>query len=116
YSFEERRCLIPLTGWAEAQGEKGSMTRTWLSLPDVELFSVAGIWRNSDEWGHCYSMVMTDSAGDAAKVHSRMPVILTPETQEIWVKGSTREAKALCRPRPWELNIERTGEAWFRRA
>lgn len=80
YSFEERRCLIPLTAWAEAEGAKGSMTRTWMSLPDEPLFAVAGIWRNTDEWGAAYSMVMTDAAGDATKVHSRMPVILTPDS------------------------------------
>lgn len=34
YSFEERRCLIPTTAWAEAEGPRGAMTRTWLSLPD----------------------------------------------------------------------------------
>ena len=28
-SFEKRRCLIPVTAWAEAEGEKGKMTKTW---------------------------------------------------------------------------------------
>ena len=50
YSFAERRCLIPLTAWAEAEGPKGSKTRTILSLPNADLFAVAGIWRSSDEW------------------------------------------------------------------
>jgi len=116
YSFEERRCLIPLTEWAEAEGAKGSMTRTWLSARDAEVFCVAGIWRNSDEWGPCYSMVMTDSAGDAAQVHSRMPVILTPETSQTWTNGSHREARGLCAPQPWDINIGRTGEPWFRKS
>ena len=80
HSFEERRCLIPLTGWAEAQGAKGRMTRTWLSLPDTPLFAAAGVWRQSDEWGACYSIVMTGSAGcAAAEVHERMPVLLARE-------------------------------------
>ncbi len=88
YSFEERRCLIPLSAWAEAQGKKGAMTRTWLSLPDADLFACAGVWRDSDEFGTCYSMVMTDSAGSAASdVHSRMPVLLRPEDYEGWVSG-----------------------------
>jgi hypothetical protein len=29
YSFQERRCLIPGTEVAEAEGERGSKTRTW---------------------------------------------------------------------------------------
>ena len=114
YSFAERRCLIPLTAWAEAQGAKSSMTRTWLSLPDRELFAVAGIWQDSVEWGRCYSMVMTDAAGDAAAIHSRMPVILNPDDHHKWQAGSIQEAKALCVPYVGPLAIDRTSEAWAR--
>ncbi|WP_299191906.1 SOS response-associated peptidase family protein [uncultured Erythrobacter sp.] len=122
HSFEERRCLIPLTAWAEAQGAKGAKTRTWLSLPglslpDAELFACAGVWRQSDEWGAVYSMVMTESAGSAAEpVHSRMPVLLRPEDYRGWVSGSPEEAKALCKAWSGELNIERTDQPWTRSA
>ncbi len=115
YSFEERRCLIPLTAWAEAEGQRGSMTRTWLSVPDVEAFAVAGIWRASDEWGECYSMVMTDSAGDAADVHNRMPVILRPDSYRIWQEGRPEEALSLCQPYGGDLAIVRTSDPWVRK-
>lgn len=96
-SFEARRCLIPLSAWAEAQGPKGGKTRTWMSLPDQEIFACAGVWRDSDEFGHCFSMVMTDSAGSAASdVHSRMPVILRPELYRQWQAGSPEDARTLC--------------------
>lgn len=117
HSFEERRCLIPLTGWAEAQGVKGRMTRTWLSLPDTPLFAAAGVWRQSDEWGACYSMVMTESAGSAAEpVHSRMPVLLTPEDQSQWLGGSPQDALALCRAWPGDLVIDHTDQPWAKGA
>src|SRR6476620_11182493 len=61
YSFHRRRCLIPVSQFAEAEGEKGRKTRTWFSLPDQDVFAVAGIWRDSLEWGLCYSMVMTEA-------------------------------------------------------
>lgn len=61
FSFEERRCLIPVTEFAEAEGEKGAKTKTWFALPDEPLFAVAGLWRNTDEWGLAYSMVMTEA-------------------------------------------------------
>lgn len=114
YSFAERRCLIPLTAWAEAEGQAGRKTRTWLSLPDTEIFAVAGIWRDSDEWGRCYSMVMTDAAGDAAQVHNRMPVVLDTNRYEQWLEGSLEDAKALCRPWQAKLTIERTETPWHR--
>lgn len=117
HAFENRRCLIPLTGWAEAQGAKGRMTRTWLSLPDTPLFAAAGVWRQSDEWGACYSMVMTDSAGTAAAdVHERMPVLLAPDDYAGWTGGTPEAALALCRPWGGPIAIDRTGEPWARGA
>ena len=112
YSFEERRCLIPLTAWAEAEGAKGAMTRTWLSLPHADLFAAAGVWRTSDEWGDVYSMVMTDSCGSAAECHDRMPVILKPDDYSIWIDGTHTQAKALCQPYEGAVMLDRTAQRW----
>ena len=49
------RCLIPVTEFAEAEGEKGKMTRTWFSVRGESMFAWAGLWRVSDEWGPVYS-------------------------------------------------------------
>ena len=115
YSFEKRRCLIPVTAWAEAEGAKGRKTRTWLSRPDAELIAVAGIWRSSEEWGDVYSMVMTDSAGVAAECHDRMPVLLDKNDWAGWTDGSTEAARALCVPWTGALEIERTEDPWAKR-
>lgn len=115
-SFVERRCLIPLESFAEAQGPKGTMTRTWMTLPGSEVFTVAGIWRKSAEWGDCYSMVMTDASEQMSEVHDRMPVILTAGDRETWMSGSPDEAFALCRPFNGELAIDRTDIPWAGRA
>ena len=111
-SFEQRRCLIPLTAWAEAEGAKGAKTRTWLSLPDQELFAVAGVWRSSEEWGDVYAMVMTDAAGDAASVHSRMPVLLAAPDQPRWLASDPASALELCQPWRGPLLLDRTMQAW----
>lgn len=112
HSFEQRRCLIPVSAWAEAQGPKGSKTRTWLSLPDSELFACAGIWRSSDEWGDCYSMVLTDAAGAAAEAHHRMPVIIARQNYAVWTGNDLEAARALCRPWSGEVELDRTDEPW----
>lgn len=112
HSFEERRCLIPITAWAEAEGPRGKMTRSWLSMPVGELFACAGVWRHSDEWGACYSMVMTDAAGLAAEVHTRMPVIVAREDYGVWTGGDAQAARALCRPWQGDLELERTSQPW----
>jgi putative SOS response-associated peptidase YedK len=117
HAFEHRRCLIPLEAWGEAEGPKGRMTRTWLSLPDRPLFAAAGVWRPSEEWGDCYSMVMTASEGtDAAAVHERMPVLLAPSDQARWLGASPQDAFALCRAWAGPLAIERTGDPWGKAA
>ena len=33
------RCLIPLAGFAEAEGAKGSKTRTWFNVKDQPIFA-----------------------------------------------------------------------------
>ena len=91
---------------------RGAMTRTWLSMPGIDLFACAGIWRDSDEWGRCYSMVMTDAAGPAAEVHSRMPVLLAPDDYDVWTGGSPDEAKALCKAWPGSLEIDQRSQPW----
>lgn len=114
-SFERRRCLIPLTAWAEAEGARGSMTRTWVSLPDAPLFAAAGVWQRSEAWGACYAMVMTDSAGtDVATVHERMPVLIAPADHARWLDGPPEDALALCRAWPGAVTIDRTPERWAR--
>lgn len=112
-SFEERRCLIPVSAWAEAQGPKGGKTRTWMSLPDSELFACAGVWRESDEFGTCFSMVMTDSTGSAAaEINGRMPVLLRRQDYEGWVSGSPAGALSLCKPWDNDLRIDCTDQSW----
>jgi putative SOS response-associated peptidase YedK len=114
-SFENRRCLIPLTAWAEAEGPKGGKTRSWLAMPEGEVFTAAGIWRNSDEWGEVYSMVMTDAAGMAREVHTRMPALIEPQDRDAFLAGEARTAFELCRPYAGELVLERTDRPWAAR-
>ena len=114
-SFENRRCLIPVTRFAEAEGAKGSMTRTWFSVPGSPVFAAAGIWRDTDEWSEAFSMVMTDANRQVAPVHDRMPVILPPEAWPAWLEGTPHEAFDLCRPFDGELSVDRTEDPWVRR-
>ncbi len=112
YSFEERRCLIPLTEFAEAEGELGAKTKTWFALPDEPLFAVAGLWRETDEWGLAYTMVMTEACIHVADVHDRMPVIVKREDWQDWLDGPPDSARILCRPYPELMVANRTAERW----
>ncbi|QDK32583.1 SOS response-associated peptidase [Sphingomonas sp. IC081] len=111
-SFEHRRCLIPLSAFAEAEGPPGAKTRTWFSLPGASLFACAGIWRESAEWGAVYSMVMTDGSPAIELIHDRMPVILTGEMQHQWTTGTPEEALELCVPYAGNLAVDATNQPW----
>ncbi len=108
------RCLIPVHAYAEAIGQKGSMTEAWMTVPGESLFVVAGIWRPSTEWGDCYTMIMTEAAGEAATVHSRMPVILGAADQSLWLEQDMTGALELCRPWAGPLAVNRTDTLWAR--
>ena len=111
-SFAKRRCLIPVTQWAEPRGAAGKMTRSWYSLPDRDVITVAGLWRRTAEWGDCYTMVMADSSEHMAEVHDRMPVILEPTEWERWTTGSADDALALVRIWPDALVADHTQGRW----
>lgn len=117
-SFAARRCLIPVTRFAEAEGPTGAMTRTWYSVPrgefgDGDHFSIAGIWRE-EAGGNVYSMVMTRSAPPVSRIHDRMPVIIAPDDRESWLLGSPEQAKGLCVPWVGPLFEDVTAEKWYR--
>lgn len=114
-SFETRRCLVPVTAWAEAEGVAGRMTRTWYAVPGGETFAVAGLWRPTAQWGDAYAMIMVDSCVHMADVHDRMPVILPASAWEQWQSGSAAEAFALCQTWPDLLEVERTEVRWSAR-
>lgn len=111
------RCLIPVTGFAEAEGEKGSMTRTWFRMKDQPIFAWAGMWRISDKWGSVYSGMMTDANAAIAPVHNRMPVLLHPDEYDQWLHGSLDDVVAFrARTFPPELiEMDRTDDLWSRR-
>jgi putative SOS response-associated peptidase YedK len=114
-SFQQRRCLIPVTAFAEAEGEKGAKTRTWFALPDELVFAVAGIWRDTAEWGPAYSMIMTEACVHVADVHDRMPVILRRNDWPDWLDGPPDDVRLLCRPYPELMVVNRTADPWVRR-
>jgi putative SOS response-associated peptidase YedK len=114
----ERRCIIPLTAFAEAEGEKGRMTRTWFRLRDRPVFAWAGMWDDSKEWGAVYSGFMTNCNEMVAPVHDRMPVLLHEDEYDRWLHGSLDDVRAFQDRRfpPELMEMERTPELWSKRA
>jgi len=92
------RCLIPADGfyaWKKV-GKKTTIPYRFV-LNDSDLFSFAGIWEEfEDEDGkelHTFSIITTTANELVATVQERMPAILTPSSEKIWLdEGSIESA------------------------
>ena len=111
-SFHRRRCLIPVSAWAEAEGERGRKTRTWIGVQVEDPFFVGGIWRPTQEWGAAYAMVTVDGCAQMTDAHDRMPLVIRWQDRDCWLHGSSQSAFELCRTYDAELTIERTSVPW----
>lgn len=107
---------IPFDAFAEAEGPKGKMTRTWMSVTDQELPAWAGLWRPTDEWGNAYTGVMVDANDELMEIHDRMPVILHARDHDTWLNAPPEEAMKLVQKYPAsKIAVERTDELWARK-
>jgi putative SOS response-associated peptidase YedK len=113
----EHRCLIPVTGFCEAEGEPGAKTRTWFDVKEQTIFAWAGMWKDSHEWGPVYSGLMTDCNETIRPVHDRMPVLLHEEDYDLWLRGSLHDVLAFqgrCYPDDL-IQMNRTTDPWLKR-
>ncbi|GGZ02813.1 hypothetical protein GCM10011614_17360 [Novosphingobium colocasiae] len=109
----EHRCLIPAAAFAEAVGPAGAMTTTWLSVKDEPLFAWAGLWRETDEWGACYTGVMTDNAVELAAIHDRCPVIIDRQDWATWLHAPLEDLYRFDRPLPADrMQVLPTSVLW----
>lgn len=111
--FPKNRCLIPARAYAEAVGPAGAMMTTWLSVKDSPVFAWAGLWRDSEEWGLCYTGVMTANAPELASIHDRSPVILDPQDWDTWLHAPLEELRGFDRPlSAARIAVTRTNVLW----
>jgi putative SOS response-associated peptidase YedK len=99
-SFRERRCLVPADGFYEWRGEGQAKTPIWVSRPDGELFSFAGVWAGlpqRDDSGQLHSCAIVTCQPNALirPVHDRMPVVLPKEHEGDWLNPGLGEDELL---------------------
>ena len=109
-AFKRRRCLIPADGfyeWRKVAGQKKKQP-CYVSVHDQPLIAFAGLWErwekeNQDPLITC-TILTTSANSKISAIHDRMPVILHPETYDLWLAAGsdTEELKALMQPYPSE--------------
>ena len=91
-AFKKRRCLIPADGFFEWTGSKGQKQPVFITLPDKKPFVFAGLWetwQDKADSGTVYrscTIITREAAGELAKIHNRMPVVLAPEAYTEWME------------------------------
>lgn len=112
-AFKKRRCLVLANGFYEwqaqaadpATGSRASKTPMRFALPDDAPFAFAGLWENWDAPDGSLLRTFTIITGPpnslTEPVHNRMPAILLPEHEAIWLDDEAEPAIWLDILRPY---------------
>ncbi|WP_143961674.1 SOS response-associated peptidase [Litoribacter populi] len=93
-AFQKRRCIIPADGFYEwKQLGKKSKSPYRFVLENEKPFAFAGIWEEYEneegENKHTFLIITTEANNMVSDIHDRMPVILTQESEKIWLNPNT---------------------------
>jgi len=99
--LQSQRCLVPADAYYEWMKTPGSRHKRpfRFSLKNDEPFGFAGlwdIWKKPDREELFSYTIITTSANDLAKpIHYRMPVVLQPRDEEMWLDCGFRDTDRL---------------------
>jgi putative SOS response-associated peptidase YedK len=94
-SFERRRCLILADGFYEWERNGKISQPYYFQMKDGAPFAFAGIWdrwRSGDRSITSCAIITTTANELLAEIHTRMPVILRPESYDLWLNENSRAA------------------------
>lgn len=90
--LKERRCLVVVDGFyewkREGEGKAAKKTPFYIRRKDGKPLVFAGLWDQQDSGDHVLrSCTITTCGPNAtmAPIHDRMPVILSPESFDLWL-------------------------------
>lgn len=88
-ALKSRRCLIPADGFYEWRRDGKTKQPFCFEVNQGQLFAFAGLWDRwknpSGEWVKTCSILTTTPNAVTSAVHDRMPVILDPNSYDLWL-------------------------------
>jgi putative SOS response-associated peptidase YedK len=110
--LRKQRCLVPGDGFYEWKRAAKAKQPFFFEVGDGAVFALAGLW---DRWqgpdGRVLETctILTTTPNDLlADVHNRMPVILAPEHNELWLDPGMQDVKrAASLLKPYDANLMR---------
>jgi putative SOS response-associated peptidase YedK len=90
------RCLIPADGFYEWRAIPDQKARqpVYIRLQGGGLFAFAGLYTHDQDGTSTCAIVTTTANELMAPIHARMPVILDPEVEGLWVDPGTTDPLA----------------------
>ncbi|NLK51117.1 MAG: SOS response-associated peptidase [Syntrophomonadaceae bacterium] len=89
--FRKKRCIIPADGYYEWQKVGKSKIPMRIVHKSRGIFALAGLW---DVWQppngeslFSFTILTTEPVNSVQAVHNRMPVILRPENEQLWLNN-----------------------------
>lgn len=88
-SWQDRRCLIPASGYFEWDHRERPFKKYAFRLPERKLIYLAGLYRfEPDAPLPVFTILTRPAAEGAAQFHARMPVIIPPAMKASWLDRS----------------------------
>lgn len=105
--LKSKRCLVPADGFFEWQVTPQGKVPHRIMLESEEMFTFAGLWdewvdKGSGETLHTYAIITTEANDLVKPIHDRMPVILSPEAEELWLGEHESQEGLLSLLMPFE--------------
>ena len=108
YALQKRRCLVPLDGFYEWKKLNKEKQPYHITTTDQEIFCCAGLWEiwqsPKDEVVESFTIITQPPNELLKDIHDRMPAILLPEQEQLWLDNSIppEELLEMIEPYPQE--------------
>lgn len=104
-----QRCIVPMDGFYEWKKLDAKETQPYyISLKDQDVFSVAGLW---DSWKSpegeilfSYTIITMAANEFMTQLHDRMPAILTPDMEKLWLEENVSSTQLLDVLQPYDAD------------
>lgn len=94
-SIDDRRCLIPASGYYEWKNlDKKKKTRFFFSDEDRSPIYMAGLYIRSSSGLPAFSILTMEAADSLRSIHARMPVLVSSDQMDDWISGRLKISEA----------------------
>lgn len=96
--LKSHRAIVPMDGWYEWTGEKGSKVPHFIHHPDGQMLGAAGLYSwwldrskpedDENRWMLTATILTSEAVDELVGIHDRSPVPLPPELWDWWLDPS----------------------------